>query len=187
MWVGIVIVIIVLIAGVYVKVSVDEKKGIDSEEKKKIQEIVRGIVPAGEEYTAVYAYKELKTAHHTTCWPYAIGFNQERIYVIPLSITKEEISYSDFFMIEKEELGVVNSIGNTEILTWAAFYDENRKELLSIWVRESNTKDSKAYPVNIQQKEEMREFAKLINRWMEEVNTAHGVVASKKMTGSPVK
>ena len=37
----------------------------------------------------------------------------------------------------------------------AAFYDEEQKHVLSIWVRESNTKDSKSYPINIQQKEEI--------------------------------
>lgn len=182
-----VIAIAVLIAGIIVKMHFDEKKGVDSEEKRKVAEIVRRAVPAGEEYTAAYAYWEENTRASKTCWFYAIGFNSERIYVVPLSITKGEIGYSDSFVIEKSKLGIVNGIRNKDTLTWAAFYDEKQQKILSIWVRESNTKDSKCYPVNIQQKEEMRKFGQLVNQWMDEVNSAHGVTASGKLTGSPIK
>lgn len=182
-----VIVIAALIIAIVVKMHFDEMKGIDSEEKRKVAEIVRKVVPEGEEYTAAYAYWENNRRYSKTCWFYAIGFNSERIYVVPLSITKDEIDYSNSFVIEKSRLGIVNGSRNKEVLTWAAFYDEAQKHILSIWVRESNTKDFKCYPVNIQQKEEMIKFGQLVNQWMDEVNTAHGVTASGKLTGSPIK
>lgn len=187
-----VIVIGVLIIAVVIKMHFDEMKGIDSEEKRKVAEIVRKVVPEGEEYTAAYAYWEKNMKNSKTCWFYAIGFNSERIYVVPLSITKDEIGYSNSFVIEKSRLGIVNGSRNKNTVTWAEFYDEEQKHILSIWVRESNTKDSKCYPVNIQQKEETVKFGQLVNQWMDEVNTAHGVTASGVMsagclTRSPIK
>ena len=46
-----VIAIVVLFVIVYVKMSIDEKKGADSEEKRKIRNIVNKVVPNGESYT----------------------------------------------------------------------------------------------------------------------------------------
>lgn len=177
----------VLVIGILIKMHFDEKKGVDSEEKRKVAEIVKRIVPAGEEYTAAYAYWARNMRYSKTCWFYAIGFNAERIYLAPLSIANGVISYAKPFVIEKSRLGIVNGSGNKEKAVWAAFYNEEQNHILSLWVRESNTKDSKCYPVNIQQKEETVKFAELINRWMDEVNTAHGVTASGKLTGSPIK
>lgn len=44
--------VVVLFIIVYVKMTIDEKKGADSEEKKKIRNIVNEVVPGGEAYTA---------------------------------------------------------------------------------------------------------------------------------------
>lgn len=183
-----------LIIGITIKMHFDELKGVDSEEKRKVAEIVRRVVPEGEEYTAAYAYWDRHMRHSIITWSYAIGFNSERIYVVPLSIVKDEMAYSDSFVIEKSRLGIVNSrrYKNKDSITWAEFYDEEQKHILSIWVRESNTKDSKSYPVNIQQKEETMKFGQLVNQWMDEVNTANGVTASGKISvgsfiSSPIK
>ncbi len=46
--------VVVLFIIVYVKMTIDEKKGADSEEKKKIRNIVNEVVPGGEAYTAAY-------------------------------------------------------------------------------------------------------------------------------------
>ena len=48
------IAVVVLFIIVYGKMSIDEKKGANSPEKQKIQEIVRKVVPGGEPYMAAY-------------------------------------------------------------------------------------------------------------------------------------
>ena len=50
--------LVVLFVIVYVKMTIDEKKGADSEEKRKIKEIVKRAVPNGVSYTAAYGTTE---------------------------------------------------------------------------------------------------------------------------------
>ena len=65
---------------------------------------------------------------------------------------------------------------NNGVLT---LYDKDRKELFTLFVVESNTKDDKYHPVNIQQKEEAEAFAQFSRALMEEVNAANGVTDLK--------
>ena len=77
-----VIAIVVLFVIVYVKMSIDEKKGADSEEKRKIRNIVNKVVPNGESYTVAYGTREELTlggggrtvTTTTKYWYYAVGF-----------------------------------------------------------------------------------------------------------------
>lgn len=179
-------VIAAVVVYVTVKMHFDEKKGEDSEEKKAIAALIKKIVPEGESYTPAYAYWEIKTRYSVRSWYYAIGFNSERIYIVPLSFAGKEMSYGDYSVLEKKNLGLVNGQRDAKVMSWATFYDEEQKEIISLWVNESNTRDYKYHPVNIQQKEAMAAFARLVNQWMDEVNTAHGVTASGRI-GVPLK
>ena len=51
------------------------------------------------------------------------------------------------------------------------YRDKDKKEILSIDVSESNTKDDKYHPVNIQQKEETKEFIEISKDFAEGINT----------------
>ena len=50
--------VVVLFIIVWVKISIDEKKGENSGEKQKVKDIVKKAVPNGESYTAAYGTRE---------------------------------------------------------------------------------------------------------------------------------
>lgn len=58
-------------------------------------------------------------------------------------------------------------------------YDKDRKQLMTLFVVASNTKDDKYHPVNIQQKEEAESFQQYAQALMQEVNAANGITDIK--------
>ena len=58
-------------------------------------------------------------------------------------------------------------------------FDRDRKELMTLFVVASNTKDDKYHPVNIQQKEEAEAFGQFAWNLMQEVNASNGVTDIK--------
>ncbi len=55
--VGIIFFVIAVIV-LYIKISIDEKKGVDSKEKEEIRKLVNNLVPDGYGYTAAYAHSK---------------------------------------------------------------------------------------------------------------------------------
>lgn len=180
--------LIVLIAiYVLVKQHFNEKNGQDSEEKKAIEALIRKIVPAGETVTAAYATWQWTTWQGkrttTSYWYYAIGFNDNAIYVVPLSFAGGDMSHSDSYCIRKEDLGLVNADKSG---TWVELYDKSQKVIVSLMVIDSNTRDDQYHPVNIQQPEETKAFKEWCAKWLQEVNGANGVTVTGKI-GKPIK
>ncbi len=50
--------VVILFVIVYVKMTIDEKKGANSEEKQKVKDIVKKAVPGSEAYTVAYGTRE---------------------------------------------------------------------------------------------------------------------------------
>ncbi len=177
-----VVAVVVLFIIVYVKMTIDEKKGANSEEKQKIREIVKRVVPGGESYTAAYGTREElsvggagRTVTTTTkYWYYAVAFKPGDLYLVPLSFDGGDMSYSEPIHFGKNDLGMVEAKKGYTIL-----YGKDRKELLTLYVVESNTKDDKYHPVNIQQKEEAEAFAQFSQSLMQQVNAANGITDIK--------
>lgn len=177
-----VVAIVVLFVIVYIKMSVDEKKGMNSEEKQKIRDIVRKVVPGGEAYTAAYGTREELTVGGggrtvtttTKYWYYAVAFKPGDLYLVPLSFDGGDMSYGTPIHFEKETLGMVEAKKGYVIL-----YDKDRKEIMTLYVVESNTKDDKYHPVNIQQKEEAAAFEQFAKALMQDVNGANGITDIK--------
>ena len=176
------IVLVVLFVVVYIKMTIDEKKGANSEEKQQIKNIVKKVVPNGESYTAVYGTREELTlggggrtvTTTTKYWYYAVAFKPGDLYLVPLSFEGGDISYGEAVRIGKEDLGMAEA--KNGLLT---LFDKNQKELFTLFVVASNTKDDKYHPVNIQQKEEAEAFAQFAQALMQEVNTANGITDIK--------
>ncbi len=172
----------------WVRECINEKKGIDSEDKQAIKDIVNKLVPDAGEYMAAYAYWELKNfggsgrriTTTTRYWYYAVAFKQGTIYVIPLSYSGGTVSHGEPICLNKENLGMVNA---KEGESWASFYDLEGKEVVSLVVTYYNTRLDKYHPVNIQQKEEQEAFIAFVRDFMVEVNSYRGV----KVTGKPLK
>ena len=176
------IVLVVLFVVVYIKMTIDEKKGANSEEKQQIKNIVKKVVPNGESYTAAYGTREELTlggggrtvTTTTKYWYYAVAFKPGDLYLVPLSFEGGDISYGEAVRIGKEDLGMAEA--KNGLLT---LFDKNQKELFTLFVVASNTKDDKYHPVNIQQKEEAEAFAQFSQSLMQQVNAANGITDIK--------
>lgn len=177
-----VIALVVLFIIVWVKMSIDEKKGANSEEKQKIKEIVRKVVPNGESYTAAYGTREElalggggRTVTTTTSyWFYAVAFKPGDLYLVPLSFDGGDISYSEPVHYGKADLGMVEFKNG-----YLTLFDKERREIMTLFVVASNTKDDKYHPVNIQQKEETEAFGQFAQSFMQEVNAENGITDIK--------
>ena len=174
--------VVVLFIIVWVKISIDEKKGENSGEKQKVKDIVKKAVPNGESYTAAYGTRETlalggggRTVTTTTSyWYYAVAFKPGDLYLVPLSFDGGDISYGEPVHYGKEDLGMAEAKNG-----YLTLFDKERKEIMTLFVVASNTKEDKYHPVNIQQKEEAEAFGQFSRNLMQEVNTANGITDIK--------
>lgn len=174
------VILVVAFVVAYIKAGIDEKKGIDSEEKRRIQEIVKRVVPGWEAYTAAYATrKEWSPARggsaiETSYWYYAAAFKPGELYLIPLSFAGGDMSYGDPMHMRVEDFGMAEALPGTLRL-----YDKTRKEIMALIVIASNTKQDKYHPVNIQQPEAAKAFGQFAQDFMQQVNAANGITDLK--------
>lgn len=181
-----VVAFVVLFIIVYVKMTLDEKKGMNSEEKQVINNIIMKLVPEAEKYTKLYATWEdfdFRTGGRsvtttTTYKYYGVAFNKEALWLVPLSFAGGDISHGDAVMFNKENLGAVNADKNK---LWVELYDKEHNMVAALMAAASNTKDDKYHPVNIQQKEEVTQFQADMAEFMMNVNNANGVEVSGKI------
>ncbi len=173
--------VVVLFIIVWVKISIDEKKGENSGEKQKVKDIVKKAVPNGESYTAAYGTRETlalggggRTVTTTSYWYYAVAFKPGDLYLVPLSFDGGDISYGEPVHYGKEDLGMAEAKNG-----YLTLFDKERKEIMTLFVVASNTKEDKYHPVNIQQKEEAEAFGQFSRNLMQEVNTANGITDIK--------
>lgn len=182
---GIIVLVILFVIG-YIKACIDEKKGVDSEEKQQINNMIRKLVPNAEDFTSAYARWQVTNytgggrTKTTRYWYYAIAFKTGSIHIIPLSFDSGDISYGEPMCFTKDNLGMVDSDN-----IWATFYDLGKKEILTMAVYPSNLKGNKYEPVNIQQEEAAKAFETFIKEFMKEVNTYHNIPVKEK-NGRPV-
>lgn len=160
----------VFCAIIFVKMKIDEIKGIQSDEKARIAEILNSVIPSGTPYTPLYAYRYDNKEHPKSYRHYAIGFSQEQLYAVALSFDGKDIAHGKPLLIEKQNLGKIGAVYNEAPIHYVSFYDKNETELLSIWVEQSNTRWNKAAHFNIQQKTEAKAFMQTLYQWMEDVN-----------------
>ena len=183
------IVMIIFIAALfiffYIKMTIDEKKGVDSQEKADIRKIISNLVPDGQEYTAVYAHsKEVYGTvrmHREVYHYYAVGFCQSRpdhLWVVPVGVEGGKLVYTRPLRMSAD---ILSYIGGDEYRMELHFPDTKDKCILT--VRASNTKNGKECQVNIQQRKEADAFRVFAKEFQERINSALGV--DKK--GRPLK
>lgn len=182
--------IILFLAVVFVFFCIQEKlntkKAATGEDKKKVEDILRRNVPDPENYTLAYACwekkKHLGKTVETSYWYYAVAFNSDRIYLIPLKDSGNGLTAGAVSCIQKSSLGMVNS---EEGSNWMTLYDGNREELVTLRVKKENLKDDSYHIVNIIQPEAEEAFKKLAAQWLEDVNKVNGVTVTG-MYGNPL-
>ena len=184
-----VIAVVVLFVIFYIKETINEKKGQDSEEKHTIKGIVSKVTKDSS-YESIYASWEDfsiggggRTVTTTTDYTYyAVGFKTGSIYVIPLSFDGGDISYGEAMKFDKENVGMVNAKPGKN---WIEIYNLDKNLEVRLMVGPSETKQDKYHPVNIQQKDEYEAFCQFIIEFMEDVNAYHNVEVTGKI-GNPL-
>ncbi len=170
---------------IYIKISIDEKKGIDSREKEDIRKIIDNLVPNGQEYIAAYAHsKEVygsRRVRREVYHYYAIGFRPDRIdhlWVVPIGVEGGKIVYTQPVRAGAD---ILSYVGGNEYRLELHFPDTKNIYILS--VEGSNTKMGKECQVNIQQQEEATSFYAFAKTFQERINAELGVNAK----GRPLK
>ena len=183
------IIFAILVVIFYIKETINVKKGIDSDEKRKVKEIVEKVTK-DKAYKSIYATWEDfsvggggRTIKTTTSYSYyAVGFKPGSLYVIPIYFENEDMSFGTPLSFTKENVGMVNAkVGKN----WLEIYDLKQKEVVKLMVGPCETKEDKFHPVNIEQKEEFQEFCNFIGEFMKEVNEFHKVEVTGKI-GKPL-
>ncbi len=176
------IVMLTIVAGTFLFIPVygyichliSKKKMETGADKRKIQDVLKAVIPSGESYTAAYAFwyhaKLPKFSRHYKIkyWYYAIGFNENRIYIVPLKLEGGEIYYSNYSCIEKSMVSRVESepqYGKIKL------FDRNNGLLTHLQVDDENNSSHGNGNINLYQKEEAKAFRKLVEDWTAEINS----------------
>ncbi len=174
-------VMLAIVAGVFLFIPVygyichliSKRKMETGEDKRKIQDVLNAVIPAGESFTAAYAFwyhaylPKFSKHYKTTYWYYAIGFNENRIYIVPLKLEKGKIYYSGHSCIERANVGRVESeprYGKIKL------FDRNNVLLAHLQVDDENNSSHGNGNINLYQKEEAQAFRELVERWTAEIN-----------------
>ncbi len=158
----------------WIKMTIDEKKGVDSKEKEEIRKIVGNLVPDGMQYTAAYAHSTEYQGRIRYYHYYAVGFRSDQpdhIWVIPIGVEGDRIVYTEPVRASAENLEYVG--GNSSLLLLK--FPGKRNNCIQLSVSSSNTKLGKECRVNIQQPEESKAFDSFAEAFQEKVNAALGV------------
>ncbi len=157
----------------YVCHLISKKKMETGVDKRKIQYVLKDMIPAGESYTAAYAFwyradfPKVGRYYTTNYWYYAIGFNENRIYIVPLMLEDGEIYYSSYSCIEKSMVSKVESEPRYGKIT---LFDRNNRLLAHLQVDDENNSSHGNGNINLYQKEEAKAFRELVENWTAEIN-----------------
>lgn len=138
--------------------------------KKKLQNILVSMVPTGEYLTVAYAYgfqPDRERSYTTTYLPYAIGFNEEHIYVVQLRFEAGEIYYKDSICIEKSIVGKVES---DVLARRIRLFDKMEQEIVHLQVEAKNKSNYGNGDIHLAQEAEAKAFEEWVVRWTSEIN-----------------
>lgn len=164
----------------WIKMTIDEKKGVDSKEKEEIRKIIGNLVPDGMQYTAAYAHSTEYQGRIRYYHYYAVGFRADQpdhIWVIPIGVEGDRIVYTEPVRASAENLEYVGGNGHLLLLKFPG----KRNNFFQLSVDASNTKLGKECRVNIQQPEEAEAFPPFAEAFQEKVNNALGVDKKGRM------
>jgi len=166
---------------IFIKIHIDEKKGVNSQEKADVRKIITNLVPDGAGYTAAYAHSVETYGRRKVYHYYAIGFKPEEtdhIWVVPIGVETGKIVYTEPMRLSAENVSYIQ--GNSVSLI---IHFPDTKNLCILTVEASNTKIGKECQVNIQQPDEAAAFRAFAEPFRDRVNNTLGV--DKK--GRPLK
>lgn len=171
--------VVAVVIYVIVKDHMNMRKATTGEDQERLKVAVAQAIPGEYGYRVAYGHHE--TIEHygrkkiTTYYCYGIAFDDHRIWVMSLHFEDDRIITGEPVLITQDQLGVVNTkiINDKEgnaIRVEVTLYDMNGKAFLDCLVEDNNTKDDRYHHVNIIQKEECNQFAKLMESIATKVN-----------------
>lgn len=168
--IGTIVLIAAIIIFVCIKESINKKKGMNGEDLAKVRQVVNKLLPDAGSYTSAYAAYETSDAVGNRVtkyyYHYAVAFKPGALFVAPIKYSGGEISYpSSGGVLTKETLSQIKKKGPVY-----TFIGRDGKELCTFCVHESNTRQDKYQPFNIQQKAEADAFQAFMADFMREVN-----------------
>ena len=169
--IGLVVVVVAVYIFICIKDAIGRKKGVDSEEKRRVQDIARRLVSDCASYTVGYAtHHRIESAIGKTTtyyYYYAVAFKPGVLQVIPLSISGGEITAKESVCLLPELLGRVKLSNKGATM---ALFDKEDKAILEFTMGPSYTRFGKFDPVNIQQAEEAEKFKAFSSDFAARVN-----------------
>ncbi|MCI8387532.1 MAG: hypothetical protein HFE63_03580 [Clostridiales bacterium] len=166
-------VIIVAFVLIWLKISHDEKKGVNSQEKAEIRNIISTLVPNGSSYTAAYASSTEYRGRTRIYRYFAIGYKvdePDHLWMVPLEVVGGKPLGSQPFLASAETLDYVG--GSPLALT---INIKNDRTYICLSISESNTRMGKECQVNIQQPDETKLYREFAPKFQETVNEKLGV------------
>lgn len=146
------------------------QKGIDSEEKRDIEELVKKLIPEGESYLSLFAWNEEGCGENRKLCFYAVAFKEWSCWLIPIHYevhyTHSELTWEEPVCYNRDNLREVRYQSDRGKVT-AVFYIIGQSEPVEFTVNARNTKFTRLCPVDISQKEEveqLREFLPEFNK-----------------------
>lgn len=188
-------IMIILVVGTFVFIPIygyvchliSKKKMESGVDKRKLQRVLCDIVPAGEDYTVAYAswyridYPKFGRHYTTNYWYYAIGFNDNRIYIVPLMLEDGEIYYMNYSYVDKSMVAKIEcDVAGGKM----RLFDRNGQELAHLQVDEKNNSSHGNGNINLYQEAEARAFKDLITKWKAEITLGGSIGNSSVSTNA---
>lgn len=161
---------------VYIVVSErrEQTKRMESgEDKKKIWEIVRKVVPESDDCTIVYAtYTKYETNGYAKgytmyYWYYAVGFTSERIYCVPLKFVDKDIFYEGYFSVDKSMVTRMKNLLCTDNISCTTeLFDNTGDVICHLEVEGKHYSEN----ISVKQETESAAFRALMIQWAREIN-----------------
>lgn len=162
---------------IYIKITLDEKKGVDSQEKADLRKLIDSVVPDGKDYIAAYAhskevYRSARVKREVYHY-YAVAFRQDQtdhMWVVPICMENGKMAFTEALRMSAETLSYVGG-------DWyqLQLHYPGEKLPFNITVDASNTKMGKECQVNIQQPEAAASFKTFSTAFQTTVNESLGV------------
>lgn len=170
-WMPFVLVIGGIILHIIIKDQIGKKKAKTGKDKEKIHNILKTVMGENATYVPVYATRVEHRANSRAYYYYGLAMQEERMILVPLSFADQEVGYGKPFQIRKDQLGKIKTSKKMDAtFQLAGLYDKENKLIIELVIRAEETRiDKKTDPVNLWQKDEVLEFAKILFRWRDEL------------------
>lgn len=177
--------------------KINLRRAADGEDKERLKQAVSSALPEETGYQVAYGHYEKvegfgrKTL--TTYFYYALAFDTNRIWLMPLLFDKKSIVVQQPVLITSGSLGaadvnlVKNKDGSARRVD-CTLYDKNGAAFLDCVVEVNNIRTDSCRHLNIIQKEECAQFGQLIGSIADQVNRENpGLKAQVQTAGKSMR